>query len=132
MTTDAEYLRDRYGSRSSDRTLAWVAGIVLGAIAVAWLIWQALALGEPSITAQGVALTVDSDAQVTVTFNLAAEVGSTVTCTVRASTDAAVEVGVREVTVGPLESDTVAVTTTVATIQPATTAEVTDCRFVDD
>lgn len=130
--SDADYLRQRYGGAGSDRRPLWIAAVIVGVLGAAWIIWQIVLLGRPTATAEPVALVVVSDAEVEVTYNLTAPVGSTVTCTVTATTDNLTEVGVRQVTVGPTETDTTAVTTTLATIMPATGATVDGCFFVED
>lgn len=130
--TDAEYLKARYGSPASDRKLVWIVGAVLVVLATGWLTWQAILLNQPTIVAEEAALSIVSDSEVEVTFNLNTEVGSTVTCTVRAYTENTTEVGVKDVTVGPVTAESSSVTVSVATIQPANGARVTDCRFVTE
>lgn len=130
--SQAEYLRRRYGAHVSDRrTIAIVAGLLV-VLTVAWLVWQAIALRTPSAQAEGVALSVVSDSEVSVTFNLTTAPGASVSCTVRAYTENLTEVGVKEVTVGPVTEATSSVTTSVATIQPATGATVGDCLVLDE
>lgn len=128
--SDSEYLRDRYGSQKSDRSLAWIVGGVLTVLALAWTVWWAISEAQPTIVTEEAALRVESNAEVYVTFNVTAPQGSTVSCTVRAVTDNLTEVGVKEVSIGPLTEESVSVTTLVATIQPATGASVGDCRFL--
>lgn len=130
MTTDTEYLQARYGAHRSDRQLAWIIGGILAAVALGWFVWQAIALNQPTLYAEEQALNPISDSQIEVTFNVHAELGSTVACTVRAYTENTTEVGVKEVTIGPLEQEWTTVTESVATIQAATGARVTDCRFI--
>ncbi|MDO5494162.1 MAG: DUF4307 domain-containing protein [bacterium] len=128
--SDAEYLRARYGAPPQDRRTVVIAAVTLLAIGVAWLVWSMIAMGRPTATAEAQAMEVLSDSELQVTYNLTAPVGSTVTCTVTAVNDAHTEVGVRQVTVGPTQAESTAVTTTVATIQPATGALVEECFFV--
>lgn len=130
--TDAEYLKARYGAQRSDQKLTWVAGGILTVIVIAWFVWQAFLLARPSLEWEEAAFNIVSDSQIEVTFNVAAQVGDTITCTVRAYTENTTEVGVKDVTVGPLAQPEVSVTESVATIQPATGVRVTDCRFVTD
>ncbi len=130
--SQAEYLRRRYGAHQTDRrNIAIVAGLLV-VLTAAWLVWQVIALRAPSASAEGVALTVVSDSEVSVTFNLTATEGSTVSCTVRAFTENLTEVGVKEVTVGPVVESPSSVTTSVATIQPATGATVGDCLILEE
>ncbi|MDN5558435.1 MAG: DUF4307 domain-containing protein [Ruaniaceae bacterium] len=128
--TDAEYLQARYGARQSDRRLAWILGGIATVIVIAWFVWQVIALDAPTLVSEEVALDTRSDTSVAVTFNLTTEIGSTVSCTVRAYTENMTEVGVKEVTVGPVSEESSSITVEVATIQPANGARVTDCRFV--
>lgn len=130
--SDAEYLRQRYGNTDTDRRPLWIAAVVLGILALAWIVWWAIAAGRPTATAEPVGMEVISDSEVHLTYNLTAPVGSTVTCTVTALTDNLTEVGVRQVTVGPTEREVTAVTTSLATIMRATGVDVTGCVFVDD
>lgn len=130
-TSNAEYLRARYGSKNKDRRAIRVIALVLAAIAVIWIAWQAVLLARPTASAQPLALQVVSDSEVVVTYNLTAPVGSKVTCTVTAYTEALTEVGVRQVTVGPTENKVTAVSITVATIQRATGANVEDCVIIE-
>ena len=130
--SQAEYLRRRYGAHQTDRrNIAIVAGLLV-VLTAAWLVWQVIALRAPSASAEGVALTVVSDSEVSVTFNLTATEGSTVSCTVRAFTENLTEVGVKDVTIGPVTSEETGVSVSVATILPATGARVTDCRFTSE
>lgn len=130
--SQAEYLRRRYGAHQSDRrNIAIVAGLLV-VLTVAWLVWQAIALRAPSVEAEGVALEVVSGSELRVTFNVTTEPGATVACTVRAYTDNLTEVGVKEVVVGPVSEASSSVTTTVATIQPATGATVGDCVILQE
>nr|NLD40191.1 DUF4307 domain-containing protein [Actinomycetales bacterium] len=129
--SDADYLRARYGAPVSDRRTVWVVASALAVLAVAWLIWQVIVMGRPTATAEAMAMAVLSDSELQVTYNLIAPEGSTVTCTVTAVNDTATEVGVRQVTVGPTESEATSVTTTVATIQRASGTIVDGCFFVD-
>ncbi len=129
--SQAEYLRRRYGAHGNDRRNVWIAAGLLVVLAVAWLAWQAVALSRPSVTAQGVALDVRSDSEAVVTFNVVTTPGTAVACTVRALTENLTEVGVKEVSVGPVTADLTTVTTTVATIQRAVGADVEDCRIIN-
>lgn len=128
--TDAEYLQTRYGARRSNQNLVWVLGGIATIIAIAWFVWQAIALNTPTLVTEEVSLDTTSAGGVTVTFNLTTELGSTVSCTVRAYTENMTEVGVKEVTIDPISQESSSVTVDVATIQPATGARVSDCHFV--
>lgn len=130
--TQAEYLRRRYGAHSSDRRNILIVAGVLAVIAGAWLVWQAIALAAPSVAAEGVGLDVVSGSEIVVTVNVTTQPGETVVCTVRAFTDDLTEVGVKQVTVGPVTEEVTTVRTPVATIQPATGASVGDCRILAD
>lgn len=131
--SDAEYLRRRYGGgREGDRRPLWAVAGTLIAIALAWFIWQAVALTRTTVNAEAVAIDPVSDSQVDVTFNVLTSPGTTVTCTVRAYTPNLTEVGVKEVTVGPVSAEVTTVVTSVVTIQPATGARVGDCTIVHD
>ncbi len=126
--SDAEYLRARYGGGGTqDRRTLWIIASSLIMIALGWFAWQALALNTPAPTAEPLAMNVISDQEVEVTYNLTAEIGSVVTCTVTAVNDSYTEVGVRQVTVGPTDREVTAVTTRVATIQRAAGANVEGC-----
>lgn len=128
--SQAEYLRRRYGSHTRDRRTLWLLAGLLAAVAVAWFVWQAIALQQPSVSAEGVALDVVSESEAAVTFNVTTTPGLTVSCTVRALTENLTEVGVKEVTIGPVTDTLTTVTTSVATIQRATGASVGDCVIV--
>lgn len=130
--TDAEYLRRRYGAHSSDRRALWLVAGLLIALAAAWFIWQVVAVNRNDVTAEAVAIGPVSDSQVGVTFNVMADPGSTVSCTVRAYTANLTEVGVKEVTVGPVARDLTTVRTSLSTVQRATGARVGDCHLVSD
>ncbi|HHW82753.1 MAG TPA: DUF4307 domain-containing protein [Actinomycetales bacterium] len=129
--SDAEYLRARYGAPAQDRRTVWIVAVTLGVIALAWLVWQMFAMAQPEARAEAQAMEVVSDSELQVTYNLDAPVGSTVTCTLTALNDAHTEVGVRQITVGPTEAESTAVTATVATIQRASGAIVDQCFFVE-
>lgn len=128
--SQAEYLRQRYGGHANDRRAVWIVAGLLIAVAIAWFAWQAVALRQPTVTAEGLALDVVSETEAVVTFTVTTTPGATVACTVRALTGNLTEVGVREVTIGPVSAELTTVTTTVATIQRATGASVGDCRIL--
>lgn len=125
--SDAEYLRERYGSRGGGRRGYVLVATILAIVAVVWFAWQAVLLGRPTASAEPVAMHVVSSSELEVTYNLNGPIGETVTCTARAFTEAGTEVGVREVTTGPLEVESQAVTVTVPTLQEATGATVDGC-----
>lgn len=125
--TDAEYLRERYGSRGGGRRGYVLVAAILILVAVIWYAWQAIALGRPTASAEPVAMRVISASELEVTYNLSGPIGETVTCTARAYTQAGTEVGVREVTSGPLAAESQSVTVVIPTLQEATGATVDAC-----
>ena len=125
--SDAEYLRERYGSRGGGKRGYVLVAAILILVAAIWYTWQAFALGRPTATAEPVAMRVVSTSELEVTFNLHGPIGDTVTCTARAYTEAGTEVGVREVTEGPLTAESSAVTVMIPTLQEANGATVDGC-----
>lgn len=125
--SDAEYLRERYGSRGGGKRGYVLVAAILILVAAIWYTWQAFALGRPTATAEPVAMRVVSSSELEITYNLTGPIGETVTCTARAYTEAGTEVGVKEVTTGPLTEETQAVTVLVPTLQEATGSTVDGC-----
>ena len=66
--SQAEYLRQRYGGHANDRRAVWIVAGLLIAVAIAWFAWQAVALRQPTVTAEGLALDVVSETEAEVTI----------------------------------------------------------------
>lgn len=130
--TDPELLAQRYGRRSSSRRGMVVVAGVAALLVLAWVVWQAVALTENTVTSENVAVEIVDPGRVEVTFSVITDPGTTVSCTVRAVSSTFAEVGLREVTLGPVEERVTTVTAEVSTVEEATSGEVLGCDIVAD
>lgn len=128
---DPELMAQRYGRRSSRRATVVVAGIA-ALLVLAWVVWQAVALTGNTATSENVAVEIVDPGRVDVTFSVITDPGTTVSCRVRAVSSTFAEVGVREVTLGPVEERVTTVTVQVSTVEEATSGEVLGCDIVEE
>lgn len=129
---DPEIMARRYGRRAAGRRPALVASLVAAALLLGYVVWYAVGtFSRPSLETRNVAVDVVDDATVRLTFHVMTEPGTSVECTARAVNAAFAEVGVREVTVGPVTEALTPVTTEISTVEPATSAELVGCAVVE-
>lgn len=129
---DPELMARRYGRRASSRRPALIASVVAGLLLVGYVVWYAVASSQqPSLATRNVAVEVVDEATVRFTFHVMTEPGTTVECRARAVNGAFAEVGLRELTVGPVEANLTPVTTEITTVEPASSAELLGCTVVD-
>lgn len=129
---DPEIMARRYGRRPARPRGALVASLVAAALLLGYVVWYAAeTVSRPSLETRNVAVAVVDDATVRLTFHVMTEPGTTAECTARAVNASFAEVGVREVTVGPVTEALTTVTTEITTVEPATSAELVGCSVVE-
>ncbi|MBL8932454.1 MAG: DUF4307 domain-containing protein [Kineosporiaceae bacterium] len=131
--TSPELLAQRYGRSSTPTrnrrplTIALVAFVVIG---VTFAVWASAARGRTNVTWVDLGsreVTVDS---ATFTFQLGLPPGDTAICTIRAVNEGLVEVGRRDVRVGPSATGQVRTSVTVRTTERAAGGGVKACVLV--
>lgn len=129
MSDESLDLADRYGgpSRWSDRRWrrAGLAGAVL--VVLALLVWIGRGVLTDPVQWKDVGFAVHGSTSVDVTFEVTKARDASVTCRVKALSQAYAEVGVRDVVVGPAEVTTQRVTAQVLTSEEAVSATVASC-----
>ena len=128
---DPAVMAARYGGSRSGRRGLVVAGVVAALLVAGGLGIQASNLTKPAVVAENLGFTVQDAGSTTVRFNLRAEPGSAVSCTVVALNESFTEVGFREVEIGPVDEEITSHQVEVATTELATTGSVEQCRIVD-
>jgi hypothetical protein len=120
----------RYGAGPGRgrRTAALIALGLVGAVALAWLLWVALHWASPPVRSSLVGYTVTSDRAVTIKFEIVKDTGHEATCRIRARNQAGEEVGGRVVTIPAATRDAV-VSEVLQTRERAVTGEVKECRL---
>ncbi|GAB2691218.1 DUF4307 domain-containing protein [Thalassiella azotivora] len=123
------HLAERYGDASPPwhRTLARTGAVVAGAVALAWVVWAGIGLGDRDVVHDDVGFAVLSSSEVRVTFDVTKDEDATVRCRLEALNAQYAVVGVADVEVGPASSRTVRTTTVVATQERAVTGLVESC-----
>ncbi len=127
----ARLLAERYGTerdpaRRRRGVVAAVAAlaVVLGGYAVA----TALIAGNNDVRVEHVGYEIDDPTLALVRFNVTADEGDMLTCTLTAVSEHFSEVGFVELPVGPLDADTVSVEGRIPTVEQAASATVDGCR----
>ncbi|WP_052436654.1 DUF4307 domain-containing protein [Georgenia sp. SUBG003] len=128
---DPAVMAARYGGARRGRRGLVVLAVVAALLVVGGLAVQASNLTRPAVVADNLGFTVEDAGTTTVRFNLRAQPGSTVTCTVIALNESFTEVGFREVEIGPLDEQVTSHQVHVATTEKATTGSVEQCRTLD-
>lgn len=125
---------DRYGhvlSPAERRRRVRLTAVVAAALGLLALVWVGSSLFAVQVRTQDTGFVVVDEQTVEVSFLVSKPPASRVQCRVRALSPSFAEVGVRDVQVGPSADDTVAVTTRLATSEPATTGLVQRCRLLE-
>jgi len=131
--TSPDMLARRYGRsrRSADpavtRRRLMVSLVVFVVLGVGFAAWAAAGRGRGDVAWTDLGLSQVSDTSVTVSFQLALPPGRTATCTVRAVNEGLVEVGRRDVVLGPSGNGQLRTTVTLRTTQRATGGGVKAC-----
>jgi uncharacterized protein (DUF58 family) len=125
-----DLLAERYG-RSTDpnRTRRWamIALVALVVAGVAFVVWAAASRSRVNLSWTDLGVEEVSDASATVTFQLSLPPDRRATCTVRAVNQGLVEVGRRDVVVGPSQTGQVRTRVTLPTTQKASGGGVKAC-----
>ena len=127
--TSKEQLDDRYGRGSRRATRTWIiAFVVLGVIAATALAWSVVTSTARNVDVDDLGFTVDSDAEVEVSFRVTSSHDGDVACVIEAMDETFAVVGwdVVEIPGGAVTSDH---TLTVPTVGLATTGFVNNCRL---
>ena len=128
MTTTAD-LDDRYGrTRSPGKVRAWwITVAIVSVSAIVWFAWGIFADANNSVRADDTAFTISDEHSVTVSFQVTAPVGASITCAIKALDEDFVIVGWRVVVYPPFASHAQAYTETIPTVGEATTGLVNSC-----
>jgi hypothetical protein len=126
---DLDHLRTRYGTRSTGWGV-WLAIVIVTVPFVTWVVWAGIVQGDQELRWSTTSFRDATDTSVVVDFDVFAQAGSDVTCTVRALDDRGVEVGRAQVPVRADESSVNVVYALAVTARPSS-AFVESCRPAD-
>ncbi|MFH5824380.1 DUF4307 domain-containing protein [Georgenia sp. AZ-5] len=129
---DPAIMAARYGGASGGRPVLALAVAAAVLLAVGALALQVVSLSRPGVNMENLGFTVHDPTRATVRFNVIAEPGSTVRCTLTALNEGFTEVGFREVVVGPVREEITSHQADVTTTELATTGSVTSCELVEE
>lgn len=129
---DPDLIRARYGRvpRSSSKALI-ITGVVVSLVALALMIWIGIGLAKPQATSRIISFNVVDEGLTTLHFEVSKPAGSTAECVLEALSTGYAQVGVKTVTIGPAETDSVPLFEEIRTSEIATTALVDHCRLID-
>lgn len=124
-------LADRYGTerdpaRRRRGVIAAIAALVV--LLIAYALATGLLSGRNDVHVEHVGYEVVDPTEAVVRFNLTANEGDSLTCTLTAVSEHFTEVGFVELPVGPLEHDTVFVEARIPTVEQAASATIDGCR----
>jgi hypothetical protein len=125
-----DVLAERYGRPADparNRRHLVIAAVVLLALAVVFVAWAAAARSRSNLSWTDLGLASVSDSSATVTFQLSTPPGRRATCTVRVVNQGLVEVGRRDVVLGPSDTGHVRTSVTLRTTQLASGGGVKSC-----
>jgi hypothetical protein len=126
---DLDHLRTRYGTRPTGWGV-WLAIVIVAVPFVTWVVWAGVVQGDQELRWSTTSFRDATDTSVVVDFDVFAQAGSDVTCTVRALDDRGVEVGRAQVPVRADESSENVVYALAVTARPSS-AFVESCRPAD-
>jgi hypothetical protein len=128
---DPAVMAARYGGARAGRRGLVVLAVIAALLVAGGLAVQVSNLTRPAVVVDNLGFTVEDAGTTTVRFNLRAQPGSTVSCTVVALNESFTQVGFREVEIGPVDERVTSHQVQVATTERATTGSVDQCRTVD-
>ncbi|QKJ19057.1 DUF4307 domain-containing protein [Microbacterium hominis] len=127
MTT-AQMLDERYGRARSGRSRTWlIVAIVVGAALAGLLGWSTVSSSLGSVDADTTGFTVESEHEVTLTFQFSGPVGVPIACALEAQDEEHGVVGWRIVEYPPSDQPARAFRETLPTTATATTGLVNSC-----
>ena len=129
---DEDLIRARYGRvrRANPRSLITLA-IALSAIALGLMIWIGLGFSKAQASSQIISFNVVDSGLTTLHFEVTKPADETAECVLEALSTGFAQVGVKTVTIGPAETETVSLFEEIKTSELATTAVVDHCILVD-
>lgn len=129
---DQDLIRERYGrvKRANPRTLIIIA-LVVAVVGLGLMVWIGWGFSQPQATSKVISFNVVDAGTTTVHFQVNKPVDATAECDVEALSTGFAEVGVKTVSVGPADTETVTLFEEVNTSEIATTVVIDDCRIVD-
>src|SRR5699024_2894884 len=127
-----DLIRARYGRgrRANSNTLI-VAAVVISAIALALMVWIGLGFSKAQATSKVISFNVVDSGLTTLHFEVSKPADRTAECMVEALSTGYTQVGVKTVTIGPAETESVPLFEEINTSELATTAVVDHCVIVD-
>jgi hypothetical protein len=133
-TADHDDLDSRYGRtaghRRRQKAIAWVAGALIAAVFVAWVVWVAFDGTSATVEARDVGHLVVDDRTVRVDYEVSMPPGTAAQCAVEAQNDTHAIVGWKIVDIDASERFTRAFSTTVITTETAVTGLIYQCWLV--
>ncbi len=132
--TAARTIEERYGRgkrRSIDKRLGWIVGggaVLAGLAFLLFSGWQ----HSSTVEFRDLAYSVDSDREVTVSYEVTAPAQARVACTLEALSTSYATVGARTLELEPSEQRTRRFEQTLVTTYPATTGTVRSCWVVTE
>lgn len=129
---DEDLIHARYGRvrRANPRSLRILA-IALSAIALGLMVWIGLGLTKAQASSQIISFNVVDSGLTTLHFEVTKPAEDTAECVLEALSTGFAQVGVKTVTIGPAETDTVTLFEEIKTSELATTAVIDHCTLVD-
>lgn len=129
---DADLIQARYGRlpRRETRTLRILA-IVVSIIALVLMLWIGAGFTKDQATSKIISFNVVDPGLTTLHFEVAKPAERTAECVIEALSTGFAQVGVKTVTIGPAEKDSVTLFEEIRTSEVATTAVVDHCRLLD-
>lgn len=129
---DEDLIQARYGRvpRANSKALL-IAASVLGAVALALLIWIGLGLTKAQATSRIISFNVVDSGLTTLHFEVSKPQDRTAQCVLEALSTGFAQVGVKTVTIGPSQTESVAMFEEIRTSELATTAVVDHCILTD-
>lgn len=130
--SNEDLIRARYGRvRRTNSKAVMITAVAASAIALGLMIWIGLGLTTTQATSKIISFNVVDSGVTTLHFEVSKPAQETAECVLEALSTGFTQVGVKTITVGPAESDTVALFEEIKTSERATTAGVNHCVIID-
>ena len=129
---DEDLIRARYGRvrRANSKALI-VTAVAVSIVALGLMIWIGLGLTKPQATSRIISFNVVDSGLTTLHFEVSKPADRTAECVLEALSTGFVQVGVKTVTIGPADTESVPLFEEINTSEIATTAVVDHCVIVD-
>lgn len=126
--TIQQRLDERYGrTPHQGRRTAWIVGVVITAVVVAWFAWSTMSQAADSVDVDDLGFEVHDEHQVSLRFQITSADAQPVACALEALDEQFGSVGWRIVEYPPADGVTQSHTETIPTVAQATTGIVKSC-----